>query len=80
MSMLEDENFPAKIYIEPKDNGITDENSGDVDDGGLMDNLCGDQLNTPAELALSGDQTNASDFEKSLSSLQVEQAKEVHKD
>ena len=56
--MLEDENFPAKIYFEPKDGGITGKNSGGVD------NLCRDQLNTLAELALSGDQTNASNFEK----------------
>ena len=43
--MLEDKNFPAKIYIEPKDGEVTDEDSGDVDGEELLDNLCGNQLN-----------------------------------
>lgn len=40
-----------QIYIEPPDTGIiTDEDSGNEDEGGLVDNLSGPQLNTTAEL------------------------------
>ena len=44
MLMIEDENFPAEIYIEPNNGEVTDENSGDEDGKGLLDNLCGNQL------------------------------------
>ena len=45
-----------------------------------MNNLCGNQLNAPAKLAVLGDRIDAIDFVKSVSSLEVEQANEVHKD
>ena len=34
MSMLEDENIPAEIYIESNDGEVTDKDSGDEDGGG----------------------------------------------
>ena len=36
----------AMVYIEPNDGGITDGDSADEDDSGLVDNLSGIQLNT----------------------------------
>lgn len=41
------------IFIEPPDSNIlTDEDSGDEDEGGLIDNLPGSQLRAPAELVM----------------------------
>lgn len=46
----------ANIYIEPPDpNEITDEDSGD-EDGGLVDNLCGRQLQASAEIEFTNGQ------------------------
>ena len=39
----------AMVYIEPNDSGITNEDSADEDDPGLVDNLSGNQLNTVVE-------------------------------
>ena len=39
VSMLEDENVAANIFIEPNDGGVTDEDSGDEDGGGFLNNL-----------------------------------------
>ena len=39
----------AMVYIEPNDGGITDEDSADEDDPGLVDNLLRNQLNVVAE-------------------------------
>ena len=39
----------AIVYIAPNNGGITDEDSADKDDGGLVDNLPGNQLNAVAE-------------------------------
>ena len=52
--MLEDENVAANIFIEPNDGGVTDEDSGDEDGGGFLNNLSGNQLNAPAEFVISG--------------------------
>lgn len=42
-----------EIYIEPPDSGaLTDEDSGDEDGGGLIDNLPGSQLRAQAEIKL----------------------------
>lgn len=51
LGLLEDENTPATVYIEPNDdvNQLTGEASADEDDGGLIDNLSGRQLRAPAE-------------------------------
>ena len=49
LSILEGKDLSADIYIEPNDGDITDEDSADEDDGGLLDNLSGNQLNAPAE-------------------------------
>ena len=54
VSMLEDENVAANIFIEPNDGGVTDEDSGDEDGSGFLNNLSGNQLNAPAELVISG--------------------------
>ena len=77
MSRLKDENFLAEIYIEPNDGELTDEHSGNKDGRGLFDNLCGNQLNACAELALSGDQIDETGFVKSVSSLKIEQANKI---
>ena len=39
----------AMVCLELNDGGITDEDSADEDDGGLVDNLSGNQLNAVAE-------------------------------
>ena len=39
----------AMAYIKPNNGGITDEDSADENDGGLVDNLSGNQLNAVAE-------------------------------
>ena len=39
----------AMVYIEHNDGGITNEDSADEDDPGLVDNLSGNQLNRVAE-------------------------------
>ena len=45
-----------------------------------MNNFCGNQLNASAKLTLSSNRIDVIDFVKSVSSLEVEQASEVHKD
>ena len=40
------------MHIVPNDGGITDEDSADEDDEGLIDNLSGNQLNAVAEAVL----------------------------
>ena len=45
----------AMVYIEPNDGGITDEDSADEDDPGLVDNLSENQLNAVAEFYLMKD-------------------------
>ena len=51
LSALEEEETSAMaiVFIEPNDGRITDEDSADEDDGGLVDNLSGNQLNAMAE-------------------------------
>lgn len=45
-----------QIYIEPPNEGaMTDEDSGEEDEGGLVDNLSRNQLNAPAQLVLHGE-------------------------
>ncbi|KAG1672762.1 Calcium-activated chloride channel regulator 3A-1 [Nymphon striatum] len=39
LTLLEDDNTPANIYIEPVDGELTDEDSADEDEGGAIDNL-----------------------------------------
>ena len=51
--MLEDENVAANIFIEPNGGDVTDEDSGEEDGGGFLNNLSGKQLNAPAELVIS---------------------------
>ena len=54
LSALEEEETSktAIVYIEPNDSGITHEDSAYDDDGGLVDNLSGNQLNAVAETVL----------------------------
>ena len=51
LALLEEEDRDAKVYIEPNDLGLlTDEDSADEDDSGLVDNnLSGRQLSANAE-------------------------------
>jgi len=51
--IFEDEEASAVIFIEPNDGCAFDEDSADEDDGDLIDNLTGGQLNAPAEALLS---------------------------
>ena len=53
VSILEDEDASAAIFIKPNDGCASDEDSADEDDGGLIDNLPRSQLNAPAEALLS---------------------------
>ena len=49
----DNENNVTDIFIEPPDaNVLSDEDSDDEDDGGLIDNLNGRQLRAPAEVVL----------------------------
>lgn len=60
--MLEDEDTPAAVYIEPTNDELTDEDSAEEDEGGLIDNLSGKQLNAPAEAVfLDGRRTTEDD-------------------
>ena len=52
LAQLEAEDMPADIFMEPADDGLTDEDSADEDQGGLMDNLSGKQLDGAGEAAL----------------------------
>ena len=53
LSALEEETSDTAVaYIEPYDGGIMDEDSADEGDGGLVDNLSGNQLNPVAEVVL----------------------------
>ena len=45
----EETSVMAMVYLEPKDGGITDEDFADEDDGALINNLSGNQLNAGAE-------------------------------
>ena len=55
MSILENEDASATIFIKPKNGGCTlEEDSADKGNRGLIDNLSGSQLNAPAEALLSG--------------------------
>ena len=51
LSALEEEKTSAMaiVYIEPNDGEITNEDSADKDNGGLVDNLLGNQLNAVVE-------------------------------
>ena len=54
LSTLEEEEIraTATVHIESNDDGIADEDSADEDDGGLVDNLSGNQLNAVEEAVL----------------------------
>ena len=51
LSAFEEEETSAMaiVYIEPNDGEITDQDSVDEDDGGVVDNLSGNQLNAVME-------------------------------
>ena len=51
LSALEEEETKAMaiVYTKPNSGGITDEDSADEDDGGLIHNISGNQLNAVAE-------------------------------
>lgn len=55
LDYLEDENQDLQnIFIEPPEvSQLTDEDSGDEDGGGLIDNISGKLLTTPAEVRVS---------------------------
>lgn len=51
--MIEDGQFDtADVYITPPDGEATDEDSGDEDGGGMVDNLSRDQLRAEAEASI----------------------------
>ncbi|XP_064116478.1 piggyBac transposable element-derived protein 3-like [Macrobrachium nipponense] len=52
LAELEKEDIAADVFIEPADDGLTDEDSADEDQGGLIDNLSGKQLDAAGEAAL----------------------------
>ncbi|KAF2883442.1 hypothetical protein ILUMI_22727 [Ignelater luminosus] len=54
LAMMEEEDFNvSRIYTEPPDsNVLTDEDSGEEDNGGFIDNLSGRQLRARAEIVL----------------------------
>ena len=53
VSILEDEDASAVTFMKPKDGCASDEDSANENDGCLIDNLVGSQLNPPAEALLS---------------------------
>lgn len=50
---MDDEDDFEGIYIEPPNGNISDEDSAEEDEGGLIDNLSSKQLQANAELVLS---------------------------
>ncbi|KAB0803734.1 hypothetical protein PPYR_00704 [Photinus pyralis] len=51
LEMISNEDNVEEIYVEPPEaNVLTDEDSGDEDGGGMVDNLSGPQLRAPAEV------------------------------
>ncbi|XP_068224706.1 uncharacterized protein, partial [Palaemon carinicauda] len=52
LAELEKEDIAADVFIKPADDGLTDEDSADEDQGGLIDNLSGKQLDAAGEAAL----------------------------
>ncbi|XP_068231970.1 piggyBac transposable element-derived protein 3-like [Palaemon carinicauda] len=69
LAILEEDDNHAKVYIEPTDTGLlTDEDSADEDDSGLIDNLSGRQLTGNAEAVFhDGRRTNEDNCEPQLS-------------
>ena len=53
VSILEDEDASAVIFMKPNDGCASDEDSANENDGCLTDNLAGSKLNPPAEALLS---------------------------
>lgn len=53
LQMAYDDDLPVnKIYIEPPEDVLTDEDSGEEDGGGLVDNLSKNQLSAQAEVVV----------------------------
>ncbi|XP_068231969.1 piggyBac transposable element-derived protein 3-like [Palaemon carinicauda] len=69
LAILEEDDNHVKVYIEPTGTGLlTDENSADEDDSGLIDNLSGRQLTGNAEAVFhDGRRTNEDNCEPQLS-------------
>ena len=62
LAILEEEERNADVYIEPNDPGLlTDEDSADEDDSGLVDNLSGRQLTGNAEAVFTDGQRTTED-------------------
>ena len=53
VSFLEDEDASAVIFMKPNDGSVLDRDSANENDGCLIDNIAGSQLNAPAEALLS---------------------------
>ena len=53
VSILEDEDASAVIFMKPNDGCASDEDSANENDGCLIDNLAGSQLNPPAQALIS---------------------------
>ena len=53
VSILEDEDASAAIFMKPNDGCASDEDSAKENDGGPIDNFPGSQHNVPAEDLLS---------------------------
>ncbi|XP_068233375.1 piggyBac transposable element-derived protein 3-like [Palaemon carinicauda] len=69
LAMLEEDDSHVKVYTEPTDTGLlTDEDSADENDSGLIDNLSGRQLTGNAEAVFhDGRRTTEDDCEPKLS-------------
>ncbi len=52
LTLLEEDNTPAVVYIEPNDGELTDEDSATEDEAGAIDNLSSLQLAAPAHAIL----------------------------
>ena len=53
VSILEDEDASAVIFMKPNDGCASDEDSANENDGCLIGNLAGSQFNPPAEALIS---------------------------
>ena len=51
--IIEDEDEAAVLFIEPHGNCASEEDSADEDDGNVIDNLSGNQLNASAKVVFS---------------------------
>ena len=74
VSILEDEDTSAVIFMKSNDGCASDEDTANENDGCLIDNLAGSQLNPPAEALLSGGRrTKICQTDRNSKSIDAEQ-------